>query len=108
MKKKTNVTNTSVISYYNILNELGKRQLEVLICLKRLKIANNTMILKEMNKKYPKMQISSVTGRMREIRDKQDPKNPIVRLHHVGACPWTGDTTKFYCLVSYFDQFIQA
>jgi len=106
------VQETSVISYYNILNELSERQKEVLICLKKIKIANNTLILKEMNKKYPRMQISSITGRMKEIREKQTEKpyknSPIIRLHHVGACPETGNTTKFYCLVSYFDKFIQC
>jgi len=105
------VQETSVIAYMNILDQLGFRQLEVLKCLKKLKVANNTMILYEMKKKYTRMQISSITGRMKEIRDKQQEeqyrKYPIIRLHHTGACPETGDTTKFYCLVSYFDQFIE-
>lgn len=96
------VQNTSIISYYIILEELGFRQIEVLKCLKKLNVANNKMILEEMRKTYPKMDISSICGRMKELRELK-----IVRLNHTGICPFTSEQTKFYSIVSYVEGILQ-
>lgn len=96
MKKKHKTSNTSVISYYAILEELSERQKEVLICLKKLGgTANNKMIHEEMKKKYPRMDISSISGRMYELRNDKKRKG-ILMFDHSGRCPITNETTKFY------------
>jgi predicted transcriptional regulator len=79
---------TSIISYYSILNELSKRQKEVLLAMKHLGIANNLMISKYLN-----LPINSITGRMNELR-----KKGIVIYYKTEACPYTKETTRFFII----------
>lgn len=101
VKKKKNVAVTSVISYYAILNELSKRQLEVLNCIKNLgRCVNNKMVHEEMKKKYPKIDISSICGRMYELRKDKN----LLLLDHIGVCPITGETSKFYRIKKWIQE----
>jgi hypothetical protein len=81
----------SLIIYSKVLESLSKRQLEVLRCLKDLGVANNQMILLEMRKNYPTMQICSITGRTGELFEKN-----IILLDHSGECPINHGITDFY------------
>lgn len=85
---------TSIISYYSILNELGRRQKEVLLCLKHYQPANNLMLAKALG-----LPINSVTGRMKELRDAG-----IVIFDSIRACPYTKESTKFYKIKSYISD----
>jgi DNA-binding Lrp family transcriptional regulator len=76
-KHKTQIT--SVLSYYQVLNELGKRQREVYRILREKKSASNFMIAKELN-----LPINSITPRVKELRDKG-----VVLQHKKDMCPET-------------------
>ena len=61
------VNNKSVESYKELYknNEISKRQIEVLLCIKNLGMATNRMIAKHLS-----WDINRVTGRVTELRDK--------------------------------------
>lgn len=82
---------TSLISYYEVLNTLGKRQKEVLLAMKKLKCANNLMVSRYLN-----LPINSITPRMQELR-----KKGIIIYHHIEACPITKRSSRFYTIKSY-------
>lgn len=79
---------TSIINYYSILNELGKRHKQILLGLKQIQPANNMMLSKFLN-----IPLQSVCGRMNELR-----KKGIVRFSHTGMCPIMKRTTNFYTI----------
>ena len=85
---------TSMISFYEVLNNLGERQLEVLKAIKKLQPCNNLQI-----SKFLSLPINSVTPRCLELRTKG-----IVRLHHTGACPFMKSTTRFFTIKSYINE----
>ena len=62
------INNKSVESYKLLHknNEISKRQIEVLFCLRKLGTATNRMIAKKL-----KWDINRVTGRVTELRDKR-------------------------------------
>jgi len=82
---------TSIISYYEVLNTLGERQIQVLKALKELKLANNLMI-----SNYLHLPINSITPRCQELR-----KKGIIIFHHIGACPISKRASNFYTIKSY-------
>ena len=61
------VNSKSIESYKELYknNEISKRQLEVLYCIRELGMATNRMIAKHLN-----WDINRVTGRVTELRDK--------------------------------------
>ena len=85
---------TSIISYYEALQTLGSRQLEVLKALKCLKVANNLMI-----SRFLGLPINSVTPRCLELK-----KKGIIIYHHTGACPINGRATRFFTIKSYIND----
>ena len=95
---KTHVTATSVINFYTILNELGKRQKLVLQALKHLKVANNLQI-----SRYLGLPINSVTPRMNELR-----KKGIVIYHHTAMCPLSNRLTRFFIIKGYLNEVLQC
>jgi hypothetical protein len=88
---------TSMISFFEILQNLGERQLEVLKAIKHLQPCNNLQI-----SKYLSLPINSVTPRCLELRDKG-----IVRLHHVGACEITGRSSRYYSIKDNLNQVLE-
>jgi hypothetical protein len=84
----------SMIAFYEVLENLGERQLEVLKAIKKLQPCNNLQI-----SQYLMLPINSVTPRCLELRDKG-----IVRLHHTGACPYTGRSSRFYSIKDNLNQ----
>ena len=88
------IQNTSIISYLNILEELGERQKQCLIALKKIQPANNLMIAN-----YLHLPINCVTGRIYELRKKK-----LVRLDCIKSCPITNQATRFYSIVSYVSE----
>ena len=91
------IQETSIISLYSILSELGDRQKEVLVALKHLKVANNLMISRYLN-----LPINSITPRINELR-----KKGLVIKHHVSACPITGRSSIFWIIKSYVNDILQ-
>jgi len=91
---KTKMQATSLISYYNIIDQLGNRQKQVLLALKHLKCANNMMISKYLN-----IPLQSVCGRMSELR-----KSGVVIFHHTSACPYTRETTRFFIIKKWITE----
>lgn len=85
---------TSVISFYEVLNTLGSRQLEVLKAIKLLQPCNNLQISQLLH-----LPINSITPRCKELRVKG-----IVIYHHTAACPITGRASRFYCIKSYLND----
>lgn len=71
------IQETSKISYENIMQELGDRQLQVYNALRELKYATNNMIAS-----YLKLPINSITPRVYELRKKE-----LVTKSHVSWCP---------------------
>lgn len=59
------VTSTSILAYQEIIESLGKRQIEVLKALKQIEPANNRIIAQFMHKP-----INCVTPRCQELRKK--------------------------------------
>lgn len=88
---------TSIISYLANLEKIGKRQKECLIALKKIQPANNLMI-----SYFTGLPINQVTGRIYELR-----KKGLVRLNHVGSCPISHEQTRFYSIVSYYNDVLQ-
>jgi Mn-dependent DtxR family transcriptional regulator len=84
------ITNTSLEAFDEIIPELGERRLQVYKALKKLQLANNKMI-----SKYLSIPLSSVCGRMNELRNK----SKLVTFAHKGACPYTKKTTNFYKII---------
>lgn len=92
---KTKMCVTSLVSYYNILNELGKRQKEVLISLKKINHpVNNLMVSRFMN-----LPINQITPRMNELR-----KLGIVIYHHTASCPFTKHSSRFFVIKNYISE----
>ena len=113
---------TSIISYTEVLTRLTKRHKEIISIFRRFNIPmNNKMVLEAMRRYYPRMEISSITGRMYELegkRKKKDDKNrlydfednkarpKILIKHHTASCPETGRTTDFYILNSHYKDIL--
>ena len=83
-----------MISFYEVLNNLGERQLQILKAIKKLQPCNNLQI-----SKFLSLPINSVTPRCLELRTKG-----IVRLHHTSACPVTGRSSRFYSIKDNLNQ----
>lgn len=94
---KTKVQTTSIISLYSILDELGDRQKEVLVCLKHIQPCNNLMISRYLN-----LPINSITPRIKELREKG-----LVIKHHTGACPITKRASIYWVIKSYVSDILQ-
>lgn len=88
---------TSLISYYNIADTLGKRQREVLLALKKIQPANNLMIARYLN-----LPINSICGRMKELREKG-----IIIFDSIKSCPITKESTKYYKIKSYISEVME-
>lgn len=88
---RTHVQNTSIISYLANLEKINKRQKECLIALKKIQPANNLML-----SRYINLPINQVVPRIYELRKKN-----LIRLHHIGSCPISNESTRFYSVVSY-------
>jgi predicted transcriptional regulator len=83
---KSRVRDTSLLAYYEVLENLGERQLEVYKALYDLKEANNTMISEKLN-----LSINNITPRINELRSYG-----IVRQSKKDTCPMTGKKTIFW------------
>ena len=59
------INETSLLAFKEVRKDLGDKQFEVYKALKELKCASNEEIAEHLNWK-----INSVTGRMKELRDK--------------------------------------
>jgi hypothetical protein len=88
------VQETSVISYLANLEKINNRQKECLIALKKIQPANNLML-----SKFTGLPINQVVPRIYELR-----KKGLVRLHHIGVCPISHEQTRFYSIVSYYNE----
>lgn len=82
-KKKHRTKITSLISYSEVLENLGERQALVFKIIRKLKSCNNQMIAKELH-----LPINSITPRVHELRSFG-----IVRQHKKDICPYTNKLT---------------
>ena len=85
---------TSLISYYSIITELGKRQKEVILAVKRIQPCNNLMVAK-----YLGLPINSVTPRMNEIR-----KKGIIVYSKTDKCPYTHKLTRYFIIKKWIQE----
>lgn len=91
---------TSVISYIANLDKVGTRYKEIILIFKHYQMPmNSQMVLREMRKIHPKIEISSITGRINELSKKENRNFPILmKLHDKRLCPITNNLTIFYKL----------
>lgn len=89
------VSYTSKLAF-NKLKEtkMGKQENEVFQYLIRLECATNKQIARALN-----MDASTVAGRMNSLY-----KKGLIYVHHVGACPITGQTVKHGAVQEYIRQ----
>lgn len=80
---------TSLLAYYEALENLGTRQLEVLKAIDKIEPCNNLMI-----SKYTGLPINSVTPRVHELK-----KKGLIKELKVDLCPITQRKTIFYVRV---------
>lgn len=80
---------TSLLAYYEALENLGTRQLEVLKAIDKIEPCNNLMI-----SQYTKLSINSVTPRVYELK-----KKGLIKESKIDICPITGRKTIFYVRV---------
>lgn len=80
---------TSLLAYYEALENLGARQLEVLKAINEIEPCNNLMI-----SKYTGLPINSVTPRVYELK-----KKGLIKELKIDICPITGRKTIFYVRV---------
>lgn len=85
-KKKHKTSDTSLLAYAEVLENLGERQEQVFEVIRRLRSCNNLMIQKELG-----LPINSITPRVNELRELG-----VVRLHKRDICPYTGRKVKFW------------
>ena len=85
-KAKHKTKPTSILAYCDILENLGERQIEVYRAILDLKSCNSTMISKHLD-----LKISSVTGRVHELR-----QYGIVMQEKKDLCPYTKKLTIFW------------
>lgn len=80
---------TSLLAYYEALENLGTRQLEILKAINEIEPCNNLMI-----SQYTKLPINSVTPRVYELK-----KKGLIKELKIDICPITGRKTIFYVRV---------
>ena len=80
------VTETSILAYVEVLQNLGARQLLVLKAIDKLSSCNNLMISKYLN-----LPINSVTPRVNELR-----KKGLIVKDTIRKCPYTKRMTQFW------------
>jgi len=78
-KKKTKMRATSIESFYHILEDLGKRQIQVLEGFREIQPCSNLMLSKHLG-----LPINSITGRCKELRNCG-----IVMLDKTDICEFT-------------------
>ncbi len=83
------ITETSMMAFDMIQEDLGNRQFEVYKGFKKLEYANNTML-----SKYLKLPINTVTPRTNELV-----KKGLIEFSHITTCPITRRKSKFWKLV---------
>jgi len=84
MKHKTKIT--SILAYEEVLNSLGKRQIQVLKALGKLRSATNMMIAGFLG-----WSINRVTPRVFELRKKR-----LIRQDKIGLCKITNRTAIYW------------
>ena len=87
--QKNMVTETSLLAYGEVLENLGERQAMVYNTIKNLKEANNLMISKHLN-----LPINSITPRVVELRALK-----LVGVAKEDKCPITNRKTIFWKIV---------
>jgi len=85
-KRKPKTKPTSILAYYEVLENLGERQVEVYKVIRELESCNNTMIAKHLN-----LPINSITPRTNELR-----KYGVVMEDKKAICPYTKKLTIFW------------
>lgn len=80
------VTETSLLAYAEVLQNLGERQVIVYRALLDLKKASNTMISEHLD-----IPINCITPRVNELRKKK-----VVMKAKKDVCPITGKTVYFW------------
>jgi len=78
---------TSLEAFNEIKKDLGKRQLEIYLCLRKIEPANNLMISKKSG-----IPLQSVCGRINELRNKLK----LVGYVYTAKCPFTGRSSMFW------------
>jgi hypothetical protein len=77
---------TSLAAYQEIQSEIGRKQTYVLIMLKNLEVANNTILAKKLG-----WSINTVTPRVLELREKG-----MITQDSIRDCPITHRKTIFW------------
>ena len=85
---KTQMRDTSILAWYQILENLGERQVKVYKAIKDLKFCSNTMISQHLN-----LPINCITGRVNELR-----KYNVVRMYKKDICPITKKRVIFWSI----------
>lgn len=80
------ISNTSLIAFDQIKEDLGNRQFEVYEGFKKLKYSNNTML-----SNYLKLPINIITPRTNELV-----KKGLLEFSHITTCPITRRKSKFW------------
>ena len=88
-KKKHKIQITSLLSYCDVLENLGERQIEVYRTILDLKSCNSTMISNHLN-----LPINCVVPRVNELR-----KYRIVMEDKKAICPFTKKLTIFWRVI---------
>lgn len=82
------ISNTSLMAFDMIQNDLGNRQLQVYEGFKKLEYSTSAMVAKEIN-----LPINCVTGRCLELR-----KKGLIERSHISRCAITKNTAQYWKL----------
>jgi len=82
------ISDTSLMAFDIVRQDLGDRQLQVYKTIKKLSYCNNQMI-----SKYLSLPINSITPRCNELR-----KKGLIEFSHITNCPYTKHKSKFWKL----------
>jgi len=77
---------TSLLAYAKALENLGERQMQVLVVIDKLEPCNNLMISNSSG-----LPINTVTPRVNELK-----KKGLIKEDKIDVCPFTGRKTIFY------------
>ena len=85
------ITDTSLLAFEKIKPSLGERQFQVFKAFKKLEYATNTMVSNYLN-----LPINCITGRCKELRDKN-----LLKRSHISTCPITKNRAQYWTLTKF-------